>query len=280
MSPRIQVEHRSRYSYTTPVDSSFNEVRITPLTTTQQVVLDSQVQVTPRADLYRYVDYWGSVVHAFELPEPHDEVTIIGRSLVETLPSNRPAGQLTWTDLQHPRLRDRYAEMLAPTRYVPLDPRLADIAGEIRAQSSPGDAVAAALAWVRNQLKYVPGTTEVRTSAIEAWDGREGVCQDFAHLSLALIRAVGLPARYCSGYMYPSQDVDVGQTERGESHAWIEVWTGDWFVLDPTAGKPVDERYVLVARGRDYGDVPPVKGIYHGGPTARLDVEVTLKRTA
>ena len=115
---------------------------------------------------------------------------------------------------------------------------------------------------------------------IEAWNGGERVCQDFAHLSLALIRAVGLPARYCSGYMYPSQSVDMGEMEQGESHAWIEVWTGDWLVVDPTAGNPVDGRYILVARGRDYADVPPVRGIFHGGPTAQLDVEVSLTRTA
>jgi transglutaminase-like putative cysteine protease len=280
MSLRIRIEHRSLYTYTTPVDSSFNELRITPLTTEQQVVLDSQVSVTPRAGLYHYVDYWGSVVHAFDLHEPHEELTIVGRSMVETVPSPRPAEQLTWKDLEDRRVRDRYAELLSPTRYVPVDPRLADIAAEIRARSSPPETVAAALAWVRDQLKYVPGTTGVHTSAIEAWNGGEGVCQDFAHLSLALIRAVGLPARYCSGYMYPAQDVEVGEVEQAESHAWIEVWTGDWLVLDPTAGNPVDGRYVLVGRGRDYADVAPVKGIFHGGPTARLDVEVSLTRTA
>lgn len=280
MSPRIRVEHRSRYSYTTPVDSSFNELRITPLTTTRQVVLDSRVEVTPGADLYPYVDYWGSVVHAFELHEPHQELTIVGRSLVETMPSKGLAGQLTWKDLQDGRLRDRYADLLSPTRYVPLEPRLGDIAAGMRFRSSPPEALSAAVAWVRDQLQYVPGTTGVHTSAIEAWDGGEGVCQDFAHLSLALIRAIGLPARYCSGYVYPSQDVEVGQKAQGESHAWVEVWTGDWLVLDPTAGRPVDGRYVLVARGRDYGDVPPVKGIFQGGPTARLDVKVTLARAA
>jgi transglutaminase-like putative cysteine protease len=278
MSLRIKVEHQSRYRYLTPVDSSFNELRITPLTTTLQMVLDSQVAVTPHVDLYHYVDYWGSVVHAFDLHEPHEELTIVGRSIVETWPSGPPAGQLSWADLQDRRLRDRYAELLSATRYVPMDPDLAEVAAEMRARSSPPQAVAAAVAWVRDQLRYMPGTTGVHTSAVEAWHGGEGVCQDFAHLSLALIRALGLPARYCSGYMYPAEDAGVGETEQGESHAWIEVWTGDWLALDPTAGNPVDGRYVLVARGRDYADVAPVKGIFHGGPTAQLDVEVSLTR--
>jgi transglutaminase-like putative cysteine protease len=280
MSLRIQVEHRSHYQYGRPVDSSFNELRITPLATPRQVVLDSQVQVTPRVDLHPYVDYWGSVVHAFDLHEPHDELVIVGRSIVETFPTPRPAFQLTWAELQDSRLLDHYAELLSPTRYVMVDARLAATAAEIKRRSSPPEAVAVGLEWVGDQLKYVPGTTGVHTSAIEAWNGGEGVCQDFAHLSLALLRAMGLPARYCSGYMHPSPDVDVGETEQGESHAWIEVWTGDWLVLDPTGGKPVDGRYILVARGRDYADVPPVKGIFHGGPTARLDAEVSLTRIA
>jgi transglutaminase-like putative cysteine protease len=191
-----------------------------------------------------------------------------------------PGGNLTWEELEGQGRQDRYAELLTPTRYVAADPRLHAVAVDLRAGSSPPESVAGALAWVRGQLEYVPGTTGVHTSALEAWKGGEGVCQDFAHLSLALIRAMGLPARYCSGYMYPAEDVDVGETEQGESHAWIEVWTGDWLALDATAGNPVDGRYVLIARGRDYGDVPPVKGLFHGGPTARLDVEVTLTRTA
>jgi transglutaminase-like putative cysteine protease len=262
-----------------PVDSSFNELRITPMTTPRQVVLDSRVEVTPRVQLHPYVDYWGSVVHAFDLHEPHEELIIVGRSIVETYPAE-PADHLTWAELQDPCLRDRYAELLSPTRYVTLDPRLAAIAAELKERSSPPEAVAAAVGWVRGQLKYVPGTTGVHTSALDAWHGGEGVCQDFAHLSLALLRAMGLPARYCSGYMHPTRDVDVGKTEQGQSHAWIEVWIGDWLVLDPTAGNPVDGRYVLVARGRDYADVPPVKGVFHGGPTAQLDAEVSLTRTA
>jgi transglutaminase-like putative cysteine protease len=281
MSLRIRVEHRSRYRYATPVDSSFNELRITPLTTPRQAVLDSRLQVSPPVDLYPYVDYWGSVVYAFDLHEAHDELTIVGRSLVETFPFDRPTHPpLKWGALPDRRVLDRYAELLSPTRYVPVDPRLAVIAEELKVRSSPPETVAAALAWVRDQLKYVPGTTGVHTSALEAWNGGVGVCQDFAHLSLAVIRAMGLPARYCSGYMYPAQEVEVGETEQGESHAWIEVWSGDWLAVDPTAGNPVDGRYVLVARGRDYADVAPVKGIFHGGPTAQLDVEVSLTRTA
>ena len=116
------------------------------------------------------------------------------------------------------------------------------------------------MSWVRDQLTYVPGTTGVHTSAVEAWEGGEGVCQDFAHLTLAVLRSMGLPGRYCSGYVHPDGDADLGATLEGESHAWIEVWSGDWQPFDPTAGNAIAEHHVLVARGRDYADVAPVRG--------------------
>jgi transglutaminase-like putative cysteine protease len=163
---------------------------------------------------------------------------------------------------------------------VPYDARIAEVAEQLKDGRSPLDATLEAIGWVRAALTYVPGTTGVHTSAVEAWEGGEGVCQDFAHLTLSVLRAMGLPARYCSGYVHPERDADLGATVEGQSHAWIEAWTGDWRALDPTAGKTTEEHHVLVARGRDYADVAPVKGIFHGGPTASLDVTVSLTRLA
>lgn len=136
------------------------------------------------------------------------------------------------------------------------------------------------MAWVRSNLEYAPGATEVHTSAVEAFEGRQGVCQDFAHVALALIRGMGIPARYCSGYLHPNADASIGAELRGESHAWVEAWTGEWAGVDPTIGWPAGERHVLVARGRDYADVSPLKGIYQGGATQDLDVDVLLTRMA
>jgi transglutaminase-like putative cysteine protease len=280
MTYRIRVEHHSRYRYANTVYSSFNEARISPLTTPWQLVLESRVHVEPSAGLQAYVDYWGTVVHAFELHQPHDELIVVGRSVVETTPQPEAHRYLSWAELHDQKVRDQFAEFLAPTTQVPADPRLNDAAVELMRDCSPASVGLSAVHWVRDQLTYVPGTTGVHTSAIEAWNGGEGVCQDFAHLTLALLRTVGVPCRYCSGYLHPQGDAEPGSTVSGESHAWLEAWTGDWTALDPTAGSPTGERHVVVARGRDYADVPPIKGIFNGGPTSQLDVTVSLTRLA
>ncbi|HWE54332.1 MAG TPA: transglutaminase family protein [Acidimicrobiales bacterium] len=285
MSYRLRVEHVSRYRYARPVQSSYNEARLTPLTTPRQLVLDSRVTVRPAAALHGYVDYWGTVVHSFDLQQPHDEMVLTGSSVVETATGVgldgrlRPEVQLGWTELATPEVADEYAEYLAPTVMVPIDNRLVEL-GRSFTGPSPAAAADAAIGWVRDQLTYVSGTTGVHTSAVEAWEGGKGVCQDYAHLTLAVLRGAGVPARYCSGYVHPNGDAEVGETVHGESHAWIEYWAGSWVAVDPTAGKSIGDRHVLVARGRDYSDVAPVKGIFHGGTTSGLDVTVALTRLA
>ncbi|HET9689929.1 MAG TPA: transglutaminase family protein [Acidimicrobiales bacterium] len=279
MSWRIAVSHRSHYRYAGPVGKSYNEARITPLTTTTQLVLESAVAVTPATRPYRYIDYWGSIVHAFDVHEAHTDLVVTGASTVETSVLVAAAAPVGWDVLADAQRLDDFAEVLAPTRAVPVDDRLVAVAAELRAAAAtPDDAARAAAGWVHDQLRYLPGSTGVHTSAVEAWDGGAGVCQDFAHLTLAVLRAAGIPARYCSGYLHPNADAGVGQRLLGESHAWVEWWTGDWRGFDPTSGWPVGERHVLVARGRDYTDVAPFKGVIDGGPTAGLSVEVALTR--
>jgi transglutaminase-like putative cysteine protease len=129
-------------------------------------------------------------------------------------------------------------------------------------------------------MEYEKGSTTVTTTAPEALRAGSGVCQDFAHLGLALVRSLGVPARYTSGYLHPSDDAVIGEKTAGESHAWIEAWLGEWTPFDPTSGEAVGPRHVVVAHGRDYGDVPPLKGVYHGGAADALDVSVELTRLA
>jgi transglutaminase-like putative cysteine protease len=278
VSWRIGVEHRSRYEYADVVYSSYNEARITPMTTLSQLVLDARVEVAPAHQPLRYTDYWGSVVHAFDLHQPHRDLEVIGRSVVETTVPDPPGSHLTWAELARDPVCDDFAELLAPTIQVPVDARISGVAESLRAAHTPATAGPAVVEWVHDQLTYVAGTTEVHTSAIEAWEGKQGVCQDFAHLALAVVRSMGIPGRYCSGYLHPSADAGVGPTLEGQSHAWIEVWTGEWEAFDPTIGSSIGDRHVLVARGRDYADVSPVKGIFHGGQTSRLHVSVQLTR--
>lgn len=280
MSWRLRVVHRSGYTYAAPVLSSYNEARVTPLTTPCQLVLEATVEVQPAAKPFRYWDYWGTAVHAFDLHSPHTELLVTGRSLVETQAAPVRAS-ISWSELRTDTVTDHFAELLAPTVYVPCDDELvAAIAEEIAGAPTPMDAVDRAVAWVRGELVYEPGVTGVQTSALEALRGGRGVCQDFAHLTLAALRRAGIPARYASGYVHPVTDAVIGKKVVGESHAWVEVWTGDWWGVDPTNGVRAGERHVLVARGRDYADVPPLKGIYHGGASQALSVEVAVTRLA
>ncbi len=143
---------------------------------------------------------------------------------------------------------------------------------------TPAEAAAAVCTLVNTEINYVPGSTGVQTDAVQVWRQREGVCQDISHLSVGLLRALGLPARYVSGYLYPTADASIGDAVLGQSHAWVEWFDGDWQAYDPTNGIPVGERHVIVGRGRDYADVPPLKGVYAGPPNTEQTVEVTLTR--
>jgi transglutaminase-like putative cysteine protease len=283
VSWRLQVHHSTGYHYAGEVISSYNEARITPLTDTEQLTIDAMVDVTPAAHAYRYWDYWGCLVHAFDVHVPHHQLVVTGRSLVETSERHDALADpgATWEALGDPRTCDRFDELLAVTEYVPFrDERVLAQGRELRHAATPHDAALAASAWVRDTLVYEQGITRVSTSAVEAWDHGRGVCQDFAHLTLALLRSMGIPARYVSGYLHPKEDAVVGTTVRGESHAWVEWWAGEWVRFDPTNGIPVGQRHVVVGRGRDYADVAPLKGIYSGGAAGDLEVTVELTRVA
>jgi transglutaminase-like putative cysteine protease len=282
MTWRIAVRHSSSYRYEGPVTVSYNEARLTPSGGITQTVLDTAIEVNPQAQVLRYVDYWGSVVHAFDVGEPHEELVVTASSLVETSrpATDGPDGELTWHDLEAPLVQDRFAELLAATTYAPFDEELAETAAQLRRGCTPRQFAEAVSDYVHSTLRYEPGTTEVYTSAMQAWRQGSGVCQDFAHLSCALMRQHGVPARYVSGYLHPDKNPEVGKVSTGASHAWVEVWLGTFVPLDPTNGDTVAERHVTVARGRDYADVPPLRGVYHGAPLCELEVTVELTRTA
>jgi transglutaminase-like putative cysteine protease len=148
----------------------------------------------------------------------------------------------------------------------------------IAAEHDPVAAGRQAGRWVHEQLSYERGATGVHSTSAEARAGGRGVCQDHAHLSLALLRAMGLPGRYVSGYLHTSKDGSIGETTRGESHAWVEYWAGSWLPVDPSSLADVAERHVVVARGRDYADVRPLAGVYRGPSAEALGVTVELTR--
>ncbi|EME19124.1 transglutaminase family protein [Rhodococcus triatomae] len=280
MTWRLRVVHTTGFAYDAPVTSSFNEARLTPRSDGRQNVIHNRVETVPATRAYRYTDYWGTAVTAFDLHAPHKSLAVTGTSVVETEAVAIPTDTLCWDQLGEERIRDQYGEYLGGTEYVPVTDRFDDVAQRLRREYDPASAVVEAARWVRDQMSYVPGATGVRTSALEAWEERMGVCQDYAHLTLVLLRAMGIPARYVSGYLHPDRDAALGEAVGAESHAWVQAWTGSWWGYDPTNGVQVNEQHVSVAIGRDYADVSPLKGIVTGGGSTHLDVVVEMIRLA
>jgi transglutaminase-like putative cysteine protease len=275
---RLRIEHTTGYRYDTEVSRSYNEARLLPVTGLEQTTLEARVQTRPEVRQQRYWDYWGTQVTAFDLHVPHTELEVRATSLVDTGAGVEPRDVPTWSLYAGEPVRDRFVEMLTPTGRTTADEEMTTLAQQAVAGLDPAPAARAIADLVRERVAYRPGTTGVATSATEAWALGQGVCQDITHVALTMLRAAGLPARYVSGYLHPRPDAQVGETVTGESHAWVEVWLGDWWGYDPTNAAPAGERHVVVARGRDYGDVTPLKGVYSGGGSQSLGVTVEVTR--
>ncbi|MFV2017184.1 transglutaminase family protein [Micromonospora sp. LOL_023] len=279
---RLKVEHRTGFSYAGRVGSSYNEARMSPRNEARQAVLEARIEVFPPARTYRYEDYWGTVVTAFDVHSPHDALEVTATSLVETLPPgdllDADAG-VSWNDLARPDHVDQWHEFLLPTPRTSVDEELTALAESVRAECAAPHAAALAICdRVRAEVAYTTGSTGVQTNAVQAWRQRKGVCQDISHLVVGLLRAIGTPARYVSGYLHPSREAAIGDRVVGQSHAWVEWWAGRWTAFDPTNGLPVGERHIVVGRGREYGDVPPLKGVYAGPANTGQGVEVAITR--
>jgi transglutaminase-like putative cysteine protease len=277
---RMRVVHVTGYAYKTPVTASYNEARLTPRSDSRQNVIVNRVETAPATRSYRYVDYWGTAVTAFDLHAPHTELEVTSSSVVETDNPEPPAATIGWADLESEAVLDRFNEVLTPTRFTPISKRIDRTAKQLAKGLRPHDAVLATAKWVHSELQYVPGTTGVHSSGLDALAEGKGVCQDFAHLTLIMLRSMGIPARYVSGYLHPNPDAVIGEAAEGESHAWIQAWTGSWWNYDPTNDTEINEQYISVGFGRSYDDVTPLKGIYIGQGSSDLDVVVEMTRLA
>jgi transglutaminase-like putative cysteine protease len=272
---RLRVSHETHFDYDGVARGSYNELRVIPRTEYRQTALESRVVTVPAAPQYAYLDYWGTHVVAFNVDRGHDTLAITGTSLVDTQPAADPS-DVSWLDVADASAT--MADQLSHNLYTAPGPELVAVAGDLRA-ATPLETSRRIIEWTRGALRYVRGVTTVHTSANDAYADGAGVCQDFAHLALALAKTVGLPSRYVSGYLHPEADAIIGEEVIGETHAWIEFWTGSWWGYDPTNDCPVGERHVAVGRGRDYGDVPPVKGVYAGNAEHSMRVTVRVTRT-
>lgn len=277
---RLRIKHMTGFHYGGDVTASYNEARMLPVSSDGQLVLFSNLEILPISSHHSYVDYWGSRVSSFEILTPHKELALTATSLVEVRP--RPHGDhgIGWDELAVAvEATTETVEQLKQTARTNPPEDVIDLARGIIAEHT--DACAAALAIceaIGTAVEYMQGVTGVHSTAQEAWVHRKGVCQDIAHLALGALRSVGIPARYVSGYLHPRPDAAIGETIAGESHAWVEWFCGDeWRGFDPTNQIEIGDRHVLVGRGRDYNDVPPLRGVYAGpfGSTLFVTVEIT-----
>lgn len=275
----IEVEHRLSLDYDAFVRESFLELRMQPKSTEHQTLRSFVLAVGPPSKIGRYRDWNDNLVHHFSVTNFHDRIAIAGRSLVQTHPRaprlEAVRDRLPLVDVPFP-LRD-FQELGGPVRS---SGTLQDFQRTVDVSPSLplGEQVARLGALLRQRFRYRKGVTRYDSTTDDFLALGEGVCQDFTHLMLALLRLRGAPCRYVSGYLH----VEPRPGEGSQSHAWIELWTPahGWVPFDATHARELDGRYVAVAHGRHYADVPPNKGIFRGSAVESLTAEVYTRPAA
>ncbi|NOT62582.1 MAG: transglutaminase family protein [Acidobacteria bacterium] len=261
---KLRVEHITTFTYDSPISEAYTEMRLAPLDLGGQRRTAFELVAEPRGDVISYLDRFGNEVHYFDVLNSHQQLTVTARSEIQT--TNEFKGD---EEMFSPL--DQY-DYLQPTHYTPDDIALHVLAEQHVVAGNKAASTYALMAAVHEAIAYERGATDVKTTADEAIRLGKGVCQDYAHVMLAVCRLSKLPARYVSGYLYSPNAPEMA------SHAWVDVYVDGhgWRALDPTHNCPQDERYVRVATGRDYTDVPPTRGIYKGKATEKMEIQVMV----
>jgi transglutaminase-like putative cysteine protease len=269
----LRITHVTRLRYDRPISESYTEMRLRPLDRAGQRSLGFRLEIEPREPVMEYRDAFGNAVHHFAVLQAHDHLEVVAESDVLTADSEAvPARALTPLDEWSYR---------QPTAYAAFSPEVAALGERALAAGDPEATARALCHEVFEALVYEKGATTVTTAAGEALRIGAGVCQDFAHVYLAAARSQGIAARYVSGYLYgPGDPLGGAGAEGGSmaSHAWVDAFVPGygWLALDPTHDAPQDGRYIRLAIGRDYADVPPTRGTYRGLARESLDVSVLI----
>jgi transglutaminase-like putative cysteine protease len=277
------IRHFTRYRYSSPVWQSMMEVRMHPRSEGNQRCFVFQLSVNPRARIFSYTDARGNLVHHFDLPGRHRQLTIISDALVNldaapAVPEAMPYEG--WNELEQLIEAKDYWDALLPSHFARSSPELEALAVEIgateRAGRSPLKFMQDVSAAVHGTFSYVKKSTAVNSPIEQALRSRQGVCQDFAHILIALARNARIPCRYVSGYLF--QTSDSGPSADGATHAWVEALIPGmgWLGFDPTLNRMVRERHIRTAIGRDYADVPPTMGVMKGKADTQLQVRVRV----
>ncbi len=280
---RLEIRYLNEFLYDEAARESHNLLRARPADTPHQRVLSYRVETTPAANVTSYVDYWGTHVDEFGIRAPHRLLRIMADSVVETTAPHEPDVATPMT--AYGDVRADTPAYLLPSPHARWTTDIEDLARTAVADATTAiEGVAAIDAVVTSSLSYTPGSTFVGMEVGEVLALGKGVCQDFSHLAVAMYRSVGIPARYVSGYLYAADQTDAVAPEEPElsvqTHAWVEAFIPGfgWWGLDPTNPQPVSELHVKIGHGRDYDDVMPLRGVYHGGSEHQLGVSVHISR--
>lgn len=288
----FDIHYVMEYRYSAAVTDNLNTLKVRPANTASQHCDDFQLRVDPAPRITRRTDYFGTDVLEFGITTPHQRLSIDVRTRVSTTEPPAPLEDGTWAMLRGDAYQDACPEFVLPSADDPSDELLGDLVDAVRAETPLATATGVHEV-IFDRFEYRPGATYVGSTIADLLAAGGGVCQDFAHLSLALLRRHGLAARYVSGYLFSTSDESGAQAVAAgvssvevQTHAWVEVLLpgGDggehphWVGVDPTNRQLVDSAYVKIGHGRDYSDVAPTRGVYFGAAVADLSAHVTMTR--
>ena len=285
---RLDIRYRCRFTYDRPVRESQNELRAAPVSDPRQQLISYRVVTSPASRVSSFADYWGTRVDAFGVREPHLALDVVAEASVETRRTPLVTAAPRREALQDRVFVEEHHEYLGRSPHAAWGKGVAEEAAR-QAELAGPDLVSLVLAVHRRvgaTMTYTPGATYVGVEVEDVLASREGVCQDYAHLAIAMCRSLGIPARYVSGYLFTSSDATGADPDaemvRVQTHAWFEAAVPGvgWLALDPTNAQEVGLRHVKIGHGRDYDDVPPLRGVFSGKAECDLEVSVEIRRLA
>lgn len=276
---KFTIKHITTYKYDHPVHDSANQIMLYPIKDDYQEVIQHQISISNDPKVETYTDYYDNTVGTFTNVEMHNELVIESSTIVLVKKKAAPEANIftseQWKMLHELKYQIPYINFLKQEHFEAEDELKAIIKPDEQFAFSPVEVAKKYCTYVFENFKYIKGITSVETTVDEIWKLKSGVCQDFAHILLVMLRYVNIPARYVSGYICPNRN---GMRGEGATHAWVEAYIPDygWLGLDPTNNCIVEENHVRLATGRNFIDVSPVKGTYKGTSQHTLEVKVIV----
>lgn len=276
--PTFRIQHITKYEYDRPVKESVNEIMIFPYVANTQEILQHDMVISDSPELQIYYDYWGNKTATFNILQPHKQLVIESKLLVRTtgLPQLQVNFHSSWSKLKDEINGQLQLIELTNGDHVSQNAEINQIINAIdQTDSSVASTVERCSEFIYKNFKYIKGITNIETTVDEILQIRSGVCQDFAHVMLQLLRTMGIPSRYVSGYICPNK---MGMRGEGATHAWLEAWLPEygWAGIDPTNNIWVTNTHVKLAVGRNFNDCTPVKGTFKGPARQTLSVYVSV----